>query len=576
MPSHADRPFPGFHSLKHYLQALPTPLLNDQLWRLFTTACLNSTRPLEKRIESAQLILQLLPTKHFNLLLYLSAGFSQLPLFPKNAVSIDKVASIFGDALFGLRSPTQQRHSFKRFGMTITAPSELLTDGRNHAGSETAALRWLLAHWPEIAEGLLAEDRSSRRPARPLSTETLSISTAPVSPAVDVEATAKERAQESDVVVSAAEMAAAEAEDCESEPALSLSSSATASPRTPSVSTPPDPPSPLLSPEDEREAHAALEKQLDDAIALLTVRRPSAESTDSQSNSPRTAQPDCSLTDSFPIADASIYAFPSPPKSPTDLVHPSATDRITPQAVQPDPLSPPEPPQSPRIPIGLAAHRRSQSDNVSQKFKSAPPPPLLSRSHSITRARLAQPPSVLTPPIPEDDIPPPLPHKRHHSGPPVLHRMPSTASSSDRHSIAARSSSSRPGTKNFLLPAHARRYDEIVHLRQRLNALEKERQAERADMVDLRSELAIYKARMQVVRHSADAEQARIAQAEQRAVDAESRADEAEKATKSLRDRLDKLETARRREAAEAKQTAADLEKQLRALRDLIFGQQHS
>lgn len=250
---------------------------------------------------------------------------------------------------------------------------------------------------------------------------------------------------------------------------------------------------------------------------------------------------------------------------------PSATEPSAPHAVQPDALSDPEPPQSPRIPIGLAAHRRSQSDTVSHKFKSAPPPQL-SRSHSTTRARLAQPPSVLTPPIPEDEIPPPLPHKRHHSGPPVLHRTPTTPSS-DRHSIA---SPPQPGTKTFLLPAHARRYDEIVHLRQRLNALEKERQAERADMVDLRSELAIYKARMQVLRHSADAEQARIAQAEQRAVDAESRADEAEKTTKSLRDRLDKLETARRREAAEAKQTAADLEKQLRALRDLIFGQQHS
>lgn len=265
---------------------MPIPLLNDKLWRLFTTACLNSTRPLEKRIESAQLILQLLPTKHFNLLLYLAAGFSQLPLFPKNAVSIDKVASIFGDALFGLRTPTQQRHSIKRFGMTITAPSELLSDGRNQAGSATAALRWLLAHWPDIAEGLLAEDSSSRRSARPLSTETLNISTAPVSPCVDVEVTGEERAQESDVVVSAAEVTAPEAEDYESEPepALSLSSSATASPRSPSVSTPPDPPSPLLSPEDEQEAHAALEKQLDDAIALLTVRRPSAASADSQWN----------------------------------------------------------------------------------------------------------------------------------------------------------------------------------------------------------------------------------------------------------------------------------------------------
>lgn len=287
---------PDFHSLKQYLQALPTPLLNDKLWRLFTTACLNSTRPLEKRIESAQLILQLLPTKHFNLLLYLAAGFSQLPLFPKNAVSIDKVASIFGDALFGLRTPTQQRHSIKRFGMTITAPSELLSDGRNQAGSATAALRWLLAHWAEIAEGLLAEDCSPRRSARPLSTETLDISTATASPTLDVDVTGEEHAKESDVVASAAEMAAPEAETSGSEPALSLSSSATASPKSPSVSTPPDPPSPLLSPEDEREAHAALEKQLDDAIALLTVRRPSAESTDSQWHFPSDVSRNLALT----------------------------------------------------------------------------------------------------------------------------------------------------------------------------------------------------------------------------------------------------------------------------------------
>lgn len=188
---------------------------------------------------------------------------------------------------------------------------------------------------------------------------------------------------------------------------------------------------------------------------------------------------------------------------------------------------------------------------------------------------MAQAPSILTPLIPEDGpaVPPPVPQKRQ-STEPCVSPGASSAISSHRHSIA--SSPSRPGTKNFLLPAHARRYDEIIHLRQRVSALEKERESDRAVTADLRSELALFHARAAngVPRPAPDeGEHSRITGAEQRAAHAEARADRAEETVVSLRDRLRNVEKAKRREAAEAKRTATDLETQLRSLRDLILGQ---
>ncbi|GAA5873180.1 hypothetical protein JCM3774_000073 [Rhodotorula dairenensis] len=542
--------------LKHYLTALPTPLLDDAFRCLFMTACVNSRRPLDKRIESAQLILRLLPTKNFNLFLYLAAGFSQIPLFPKNAVAVDGVASIFGEAVFGLRTRTQ-RAATKRFGVTISAPNGSPFGGEDQAVSSGAALRWLLMHWPEIAEGLLVVDAPPKGAARPISTETLAISTAPVSPNVE-----HGRATEGGSAEQPAEPGAAYADkqlpiaprqaptnadrlapptgEAQSEPALSPSSSARTSP---SIRTPPATSSPLLSYDEEGDTGAALRKQLDDAIAMLTVRRPSAGSAD----------------------NASIYAFPPPPPPPEVPVQMPAT--VIPDPAASDRRTEDQSPQFTRVPIGLGAHRRSQSDNVSRGTKSTPPP--LLRCHSTSRVRLAQAPSILTPPILEDDsaVPPPVPQKRQSIGASAPRSAPTTGPP-HRHSIA---SPARPGTKNFLLPAHARRYDEIIHLRQRLSALEQEREAERADMAKLRSELALFKAK-RVPRPDSE-EQSRVAEAERRAVDAETRADRAEKSVASLRGRMEKVETAKRREAAEAKQTATDLEMQLRSLRDLVCGQ---
>ncbi|GAA5980899.1 hypothetical protein JCM10908_003910 [Rhodotorula pacifica] len=549
--------------LKRFLTSLPTPILDDKLWRLFSTACLRSTRPHKQRIESAQLILHLLPSSSFNLLLYLSAGFSQLPLFAKNPVSLDKVASLFGDAIFGSRSTVPRTASSKRFGMTITAPSELLSDSRDRSESAIAALRWLLGNWSAIAEGLLSGSDSPQESTQRFSMETLNISTAPTIPAPDDHTQSEAKAGEPvpsspDKVLPVAPQQSSVPErptedvtkvdnhnEDGSQPALSPPSSASTSPRSDSFSTPPGTSAPLFTPADEKEANATLQRQLDEAIAMLTVRRASAESADT----------------------ASVYAFPPPPPLSPGLDNAPAA--ATSDSMSPASEAEPASVQSPRIPIGMAAHRRSMSEDVTGRGKAAPPP--LLRTQSAPRVRLAQPPSLLTPTIPENAsaVPPPLPEKRQ-----------SVDISSSRRNSAPQNRTSlysptRTGTKNFLLPAHARRYDEIIHLRQRLSALEKEREAEHADMVNLRSEVALFKARVtrRTSRQASDDEQTRVAEAERRASDADSRAEEAEKAVASLKKRLEEVEKARRRESAEAKRTASNLEEQLRLLRDLVLEQ---
>lgn len=114
-----------------------------------------------------------------------------------------------------------------------------------------------------------------------------------------------------------------------------------------------------------------------------------------------------------------------------------------------------------------------------------------------------------------------------------------------------------------------RRYDEIVLLRQQIATLEREREAERLDMADLRREVEAFKSRTTKRLHLE--EQERLARAEQRALDAETRAAGALTQATEWRDRLVEAEHARKRDASEARKTALELENQLRQLKTLML-----
>ncbi|BGP52704.1 Type II inositol 1,4,5-trisphosphate 5-phosphatase [Rhodotorula sphaerocarpa] len=351
--------------LKDFLASLPAPLVDEHIGRLFLTACVDSARPREDKIDCAQLILRLLPKRHFNLLVYLVAGFSQFPLFKHNAVSLEQVASLYGPAIFAPRAVKSNR---RMSPMSISGPTDSGSSRSKLEKSGAAALRWLLVHWSPIARQLLAHTRPDL--VRTVSSETLLIS--------------KNLVEKSDAPATGT---GATSEPCTPRTAPPLSPSpSTSSSQCESLHTPSEGGSLKTEADETDEAQAELQKQLDEAIASFSIRRPSADDADGLSSR------SCGL--------------PSTPTIPEDETFP------------------PTPPEVPA----------------------------------------------------KSDLPG-RPEARCHS---------------------PRTSLARDGVKNLLLPTHVRRYDEIVSLRQKLAAVERERAAERADLDRLRRQVEEFQNRAAV------------------------------------------------------------------------------
>lgn len=147
--------------LKKYLHDLPESVLDERVYRLFLSSCVDSSNSLPRRVASAQIILRLLPTANFSLLVYLVAFLSQIPLFPSNPLALTRVSEIFAASIMAPRkvpsSPTTASLSKKpKAQMIITGPADLATD---HDGKKAnQALEWLLSNWSAVADGLLEPD----------------------------------------------------------------------------------------------------------------------------------------------------------------------------------------------------------------------------------------------------------------------------------------------------------------------------------------------------------------------------------------------------------------------------------
>ncbi|GAA5845569.1 hypothetical protein JCM3766R1_000785 [Sporobolomyces carnicolor] len=149
--------------LKKYLHDLPEPVLDERVYRLFLSGCVDSTNSLPRRVASAQIILRLLPAANFSLLVYLVAFLSQIPLFPSNPLSLTTVSVLFGTSIMSPRknrnsdassssSPTKK----SRGQMIITGPTDLVDDQDGKKANQ--ALEWLLTNWSAVADGLLEPD----------------------------------------------------------------------------------------------------------------------------------------------------------------------------------------------------------------------------------------------------------------------------------------------------------------------------------------------------------------------------------------------------------------------------------
>lgn len=147
-----------FFRLKQYLRDLPEPVLDQRLWRMYLSACVDSTKSLKVRVACAQIILRLLPTPSFSLLVYLVAFFSQMPLFPENRISLESVASIFGAATLAPRPVPASSSPKQGKSLHITGPTEKYEAIGASAKKAQDGLLWLLQQWSLVADGLLDQD----------------------------------------------------------------------------------------------------------------------------------------------------------------------------------------------------------------------------------------------------------------------------------------------------------------------------------------------------------------------------------------------------------------------------------
>ncbi|KAL8276646.1 hypothetical protein RQP46_010914 [Phenoliferia psychrophenolica] len=146
--------------LKKYLRDLPEPILDGRLWRLYISACVDSTSSLKRRVACAQIILRLLPTPNFSLMVYLVAFLSQAPLFPENAIPLESVAQIFGASTMASRNRSAGRLQklVSSHAINITGPTEHFDASGVSVKKAQDGLLWLLAHWSLVADGLLEPD----------------------------------------------------------------------------------------------------------------------------------------------------------------------------------------------------------------------------------------------------------------------------------------------------------------------------------------------------------------------------------------------------------------------------------
>ncbi|KAM0748145.1 hypothetical protein T439DRAFT_75248 [Meredithblackwellia eburnea MCA 4105] len=142
--------------LKKYLRDLPEPILDSRVWRLFLSACVDSTAPLRRRIGCCQILIRLLPMPNFSLLVYLVAFLSQIPLFPENALSLEATSVIFGPSIMSPRvlSAAAKLQKF----VSGTSPSETHDIVGVTAKKAQDGLFWLLLNWSAVADGLLEPD----------------------------------------------------------------------------------------------------------------------------------------------------------------------------------------------------------------------------------------------------------------------------------------------------------------------------------------------------------------------------------------------------------------------------------
>ncbi|KAK4700053.1 ATP-dependent RNA helicase SUPV3L1/SUV3, partial [Phenoliferia sp. Uapishka_3] len=138
---------------KRFLQDLPEPIFDAKLWRLFILACVDSKNPMHRRIACAQILLRLLPTANFSLLVYLIAFFSQVPLFPDNALPLESMAALFGAPIMSPRTLSSAAKFQRHVAGNMTAEQKDLMGVTVKKAQD--GLLWLLVNWNGVADGLL-------------------------------------------------------------------------------------------------------------------------------------------------------------------------------------------------------------------------------------------------------------------------------------------------------------------------------------------------------------------------------------------------------------------------------------
>lgn len=140
------------NSLIRFLRDLPEPILDQRLWRLYTTTILDSPRSLSAQIGSARTILRLLPPANFSLLVYLLAFLAQLSLVSPARLTVEQIAVIFGPAIFSAR--VNGSNDIPTTGSVFGTVEEI---GSTKVTVKKAqdALEWLLLHWTEVSRHLL-------------------------------------------------------------------------------------------------------------------------------------------------------------------------------------------------------------------------------------------------------------------------------------------------------------------------------------------------------------------------------------------------------------------------------------
>lgn len=141
-------------------------MFDRRLWRLYLVCCVDSVAPLDVRTTSAQTLLRLLPPGSFSLLVYLAALLSQLLLPEHHGLEEHTAIALFGPLLFSARpghpsntkpGPARLDPLAKRAvkGKVFDSMEETLDEASGSLAKAQEGLKWLLANWALVSDGLL-------------------------------------------------------------------------------------------------------------------------------------------------------------------------------------------------------------------------------------------------------------------------------------------------------------------------------------------------------------------------------------------------------------------------------------